>query len=206
MNIIYKENFDEYIKKYLSHYKKAVIRGKGPTYKEIEEISDDTLYFSINDVVNVTKHTDIMVANDIEMFERTKRDKLSNLEHLIVPNKIHKDNKPQNTISYQDVIKKIETSFKGNLIVYNLRTGKKDDRFIDLNSACSSSNNAADFIGQYLKSVTCVTFYGVGIEGKGGFAKIFPKTNSVNHYIEARLNDIRNAATKSLKGKDIQFL
>ena len=48
MNIICKQNFDEYIKKYFSHYKKAVIRGKGPTYKEIEEILESIEIFAKN--------------------------------------------------------------------------------------------------------------------------------------------------------------
>ena len=153
------------------------------------------------------QHTDIMVANDIEMFDRTDICKMSKLKHLLIPNGIHKGNSPKRNISYENVINKLTGVFTGNLIVYNLKSSKKNEKFIDLNSMCSSSNTAADLIGQYMHNIQRVTFYGVGVlENGSGYANVFPETEAMNDYSPFRVKGIRNTAIKSLEGKEIAFL
>lgn len=206
MNIIYRKPFKDFINSNFSGYNHAVICGKGPTYKQIEIFEPNTLYISVNDVFNVAEHTDIMVANDIEMFDRTDKDKLKHLKNLLVPFSIHQKEKPKKGFTYKNLVEKIKDDFFGNLIVFNFDRGKwKSSEFITLQSMCSSSNSAADFVS-LIPNIKSVTFYGVGKHNQNGYAKGFPATRAINSYNKKRTRQINETARQSLKGKKVEFL
>lgn len=168
--IITSENWNSFVEDNLSHYDKAIINGKGPTFKPINNPIDNTLISCVNDCFHVSNHTDLLVCNDIEFLERIDHSKLETLKYLAVPNKIHKRESPQPDISYLDVIKIIKKSFSGHLIVYNLSEHPKDNEFISLQTHFSSCHTAADIIS-LLPNIQTVDIFGVG--GKG-YSELIP--------------------------------
>lgn len=168
--IITNSNWDAFIKNNLSHYNKAIINGKGPTFKPIDNPIENTLISCVNDCFHASNHTDLLVCNDIEFFERIDHSKLKTLKYLAVPNKIHKNESFEHDASYLNVIEIIKKTFSGDLIVYNLSQHLKDNEFISLQTCFSSCHTAADIIS-LIPNIKTVDIFGVG--GKG-YSKLIP--------------------------------
>lgn len=168
--IITSDNWNSFIEDNLSHYNKAIINGKGPSFKPIDNPIDNTLITCVNDCFNVNNYTDLFVCNDIEFFERIDHSKLKTLKYLAIPNKIQRDGRPQPDTSYLNVIEIIEKSFFGDFIIFNLPYHPKNNNFIPLQTGCSSCHTAADIIS-LIPSIQTVDIYGVG--GKG-YSKLIP--------------------------------
>jgi hypothetical protein len=168
--IITNENWNEFAKRNLSHYNKAIINGKGPSFKPIDNPIDNTLITCVNDCLHASNYTDLFVCNDIEFFERIDHSKLKTLKYLAIPNKIHKKASPQDDVSHLNVIEIIKKSFSGNLIIYNLKKHPKNNNFISLPTHISSCHTAADIIS-LIPNIQTVDVYGVG--GKG-YSKLIP--------------------------------
>lgn len=168
--IITNENWNEFSKYHLSHYNKAIINGKGPSFKPIDNPIGNTLISCVNDCFNVSNYTDLLVCNDIEFFERIDHSKLKTLKYLAVPNKIHRNGSPQPDTSYLNVIEIIEKSFFGDFIIFNLGSHPKNNNFISLKTHYSSCHTAADIIS-LLPNIQTVDIFGVG--GKG-YSKLIP--------------------------------
>jgi hypothetical protein len=162
--IITSENWNVFVEDNLSHYVKAIINGKGPTFKPINSPIENTLVTCVNDCFHVSNHTDLLVCNDIEFFERIDHRKLETLKYLSVPNKIHQRGSIQPDISYLDVIEIVKKSFSGDLIVTNLGKHPKNNEFISLPTFISSGNTAADIVS-LIPSIQTVDIFGFGGEG-----------------------------------------
>ena len=168
--IITNSNWDAFIKNNLSHYNKAIINGKGPSFKPIDNPIDNTLITCVNDCFHASNYTDLLVCNDIEFFERIDHSKLKTLQYLAVPNKIHRNGSSKPDTSYLNVIEIIEKSFFGDFIIFNLGAHPKNNNYISLQTQYSSCHTAADIIS-LIPNIQTVDIFGVG--GKG-YSKLIP--------------------------------
>ncbi|MEE2975641.1 MAG: hypothetical protein VX343_04240 [Thermodesulfobacteriota bacterium] len=197
--IITSDNWNVFIEDNLSHYNKAIINGKGPSFKPIDNPIDNTLITCVNDCFHASNYTDLLVCNDIEFIERIDHSKLKALKYLAVPNKIHKGGIAQDDVSYLNVIEIVKKSFFGDLIVYNLKDQPKNNNFISLPTYLSSCHTAADIIS-LIPNIQTVDIYGVGGEG---YSKLIPtpkvKTLWCPKMIRGGLDLIKN----SLQGKTV---
>lgn len=204
MRVIYTKDIYDFISKEFSHYEEAIVLGKGPTFHPIESQKDNVLTIAINESVNQSNYIDMIVVNDMEIYDSINVDKFKTIKYILTPRKIHKDAVPQDNLSYTNVISQIEPFFHGTIIPYNLKSSPIDERYITLETAFSGGNNAADFIAQYLHSIKKVTFFGVG--SRVGYCESF-KTGDNQHIIDEYTNDkidaIRNLLLGSLKDKEV---
>jgi len=206
MNIITLTKIDELIAKEFSVYKECIILGKGPTFKKVEARIENTLVIGVNETIDHSDNVDMLVANDLETFERLNLDRLRHIKHILVPNKPHKDHSPKKDITYKNVITIIDKYFSGNLIVYNLGTSSKDPQFISLPVIKTSGNTAADFVGYFTNTIDRVTMYGIGVSGKSNYSKVFDIHTNSGKYSKDRTVSIQKHIIKSLEGKEIGFL
>lgn len=168
--IIISEHWNAFVKDNLFHYNKAIINGKGRTFKPIHNPIENTLVTCVNDCFHVSNHTDLLVCNDIEFFERIDHLKLKTLKYLAVPNKIHQGGSLKPDISYLNVIEIIKKSFSGKLIVYNLGAHPQNNEFINLQTHFSSCHTAADIIS-LIPNIKVIDIFGVG---GTGYSKLIP--------------------------------
>lgn len=168
MNIISKEEWNNFCDTELSEYDKAIINGKGPTFKPITSPIQNTLCVCVNDCLHASSHTDLFVCSDIEFFERVDHSKLKDLKYIAVANKIHRRARPRAGLSYLNVIELIKDSFSGDVIVYNLAVNPGDHErykvanpnFITLRTRLSTGNSAADVVS-LIPKIKKVTTYGI---------------------------------------------
>ena len=170
MNIINNSNWSFFVRNNFSNFNKAIINGKGPTFKPIDKPIENTLVSCVNDCFHASNHSDLLVCNDIEFFERIDHSKLKILKYLAVPKKIHKNGSPKSDVSYLNVINIIKESFFGDLIIYNLSRHPKDNNFISLQTQFSGCHTAADIIS-LLPNIQSVDIFGLG--GKG-YSQLIP--------------------------------
>ena len=159
--IITKDEIHDIVKT-LNHYKKAVIFGKGPTLKFIDKNENENVFFvCINNTINYIKKCDLLVCNDIESFDDIELENLKNCKNILIPYHLHVNCKFNEQITYKNVINKINNYFNGNLIIYNLRSSKRNYvKFIKLYSGCTSVHTGFEFIEIFLKNIKHVYFYG----------------------------------------------
>jgi len=171
--IINKGKWNQFISDNFSHYNRAIINGKGPTFKPINEPIKNTLVTCVNDCLHVSNYTDLFVCNDIEFFERIDHSKLKTLKYLAIPNKIHKNHQVNSSVSYLNVIEIVKDSFSGDFIIYNLPSHPDDNDFISLPSALSSCNTAGDIIA-LMPTIKTIDVFGVG---GSGYSSLIPTPN-----------------------------
>lgn len=206
VNIITLNKIEELIAKEFSGYKECIILGKGPTFKKVESPREDTLVIGVNETVDHSDNVDMLVANDIETFERLNLDRLQHIKHILIPNKPHKNGSPKKEITYKSIITIIDKYFSGNLIVYNLGTSRKDPQFINLPGVITSGNTAADFVGHFTNTINKVTMYGIGVSSKSNYSKVFKVHANSGTYSKNRTVSIQESIMRSLDGKEIAFL
>uniref|UniRef100_A0A6C0CN92 Uncharacterized protein n=1 Tax=viral metagenome TaxID=1070528 RepID=A0A6C0CN92_9ZZZZ len=166
IKIIKKDNINV-IQELFSKFKKAVVFGKGPTFKVIEK-DEDTLFCCVNETINYIDDCDILVINDIEKFSNIIPSKFTNLKCILTPYHIHKNAKFDKNLTYNDVIMKLKDYFNGYLIVHNLAIHipkANYDDFITLPSKVvrSTCHTSCDFIFGFLTNIVCIDTYGFGI-------------------------------------------
>lgn len=206
MNIITLTKIDELISNEFSSYRECIILGKGPTFKKVELRKEGTLVIGVNETIDHSDNVDMLVANDLETFQRLNLDRLKYIKHILVPNKPHQNGSPKENLTYKNVIAIIDKYFSGNLIVYNLGTSAKDKRFISLPVVESSGNTAADFIGHFTNTINKVTMYGIGVTSKDNYSKVFKVHANSGKYNKNRTVSIQKSIIKSLEGKEVTFL
>jgi hypothetical protein len=142
--------------------KKAIIFGKGSSFKKVER-DDGVLFICVNNTINIIDG-DILVVNDIETFDTIDIESLKKetLKYIIVPNHPHKDHKPNKDITYLDIVKNI--IYKGDFIIYNLKTWKiPNNDFITLKSCLTGSNTALEWLVKFT-NIKEIETYGIGDE------------------------------------------
>jgi hypothetical protein len=152
----------DFINKLNFNQKKAVIFGKGSSFKVIKK-DKNSLFICINNTIN-NIDADILVVNDIESFNIIDKKSLSreSLKYIIIPHHPHKEHRPHNNITHLDIINNID--FNGDFIVYNLKTWKNpDDSFITLSSCLTGSNTALEWLIKFT-NIKEVETYGIGNE------------------------------------------
>lgn len=208
MNIIKKENIKTILEK-LKNIKKVIVLGKGPTFRTIDEkdILDNTFIICVNDTINFTNFFDLLVVNDVITWDRIDNNKIKSLKYILTPIFPHKKGKPENKeYNMNWTIKKLkEKGFNGNLIFYNLLTSKINNSFIILDSKISGSNNAIDFVTNFL-NINILETRGIGIINKDKYNNNFEKTEGYSLYNQNYLKRINNHIIKKIEEKKINYI
>lgn len=204
--IVYKNNI--YDLPYLNNYNKAVIFGKGPTFKSFKKQDKHTLFVCINDSVNYIEDVDILVMNDIITYDKINNNNLKNVKLILTPVYPYDiTKKPNKCISVNYVLDKFKDNFNGKIVFYNLKTFNHVDKYINLNTQITSSNNAVEFILNYFTNIKEIDFYGIGITDCKGYSDIFNKNKkkSLNLYNKERILYIRNNIKQLCNNKNVYY-
>lgn len=162
VTIITKSLIENVSKEKLSKYTKACIFGKGPTFQILDKSEHpDTFFICVNDTIAHLDKCDMFALNDIESAERQQNEHFSRCDFILVPHFPHKNNHCPRNIKHDNVVNIVKPAFKGNVIVYNLNTAPKNDTYISLDTALSTSINALDFVCKHCTNVSHIDFYGV---------------------------------------------
>lgn len=208
MRVIYAKNIDDFISEKLSHYKEVVILGKGPTFQPISKPYQNTLVVAINDTINYSDHIDMFAANDIEFYDKIDCRKIQTIKYVLIPNRPHVSRYPCPNTDYNKAIEILGKNFKGDVIVYNLKTSTRidipyDEKYITLDTACSTGHSVADFIGGYLNNIELVKFF--GIANGCGYSDLFKGQPTEEIYNEEKIVTFKSIYLKSLKGIKSEF-
>jgi hypothetical protein len=188
-----------------STYNKAIILGKGPTFKPVTSRHEKTFVICVNDTINSSEIYDMLVINDIETWDRIDDKKLKNLNYILSPVYPHYNCIPDyKTTNIKKVLKILsEKGFNGNIIFYNLLTSElEDESFFNLPSALSGSNTGVDFITLFMKNVNCIEFFGV-CKGNGYNKKFNDVLSVSNQYNNERLDQLKEHIVYSCKEYNI---
>lgn len=197
-------NYD--YEKIFSGYKKAIILGKGPTFRGVTERNENTFVICVNDTINSSEICDMLIINDIETWERIDNEKLKNLKYILSPVFPHLNCRPDYKNANINIMLRIlnEKKFNGNIIFYNLKSSKLQHKsFFNLPSALSGSNTGVDFISYFMKNVNHIDFFGIC---KGhGYNNNFKDVLSVsNQYNNQRLNLLKGHIIQVCKEYSIE--
>jgi hypothetical protein len=217
IRVITRSNLDLVLKR-MSGYNRAIILGKGPTFKPIESNCENTLNIAINQTINKSDHIDMLVVNDFEIADDINLTKIKDLKYLLITKNPHKEFRPSDAL-YTEILKNFADHASPDLcaIVHNVGTAPIDYRFIfwqDGNEVPgwdrplihpSSANTAALFISDYLKNVKHVDLYGVGITDKDPSYSSFFKNENSSVNTSQRIKDIRCHLEKVLSCRNVNF-
>ena len=188
-------------------YKKCIIFGKGPTLRYFDKNeNNDTLFVCINNTINYIKICDLLVCNDIESFDDIDLNYLENCKNILIPYHIHYRCGFRSNITYLNVIKKIKDHFKGNLIIYNLKTAEnKYDNYMDFKSALTSVHTGFEFIISYIKNIDLINFYGFAKNSPNREICLYTKKNAENKHLKNVLYYIK-AINNLNKTKKVKYI
>jgi len=142
----------------------ATIFGKGPTFKIFQK-GEKEFRICINQSSNLAPDVDMVAINDLHNIYKIHDCVYNKLKYLLVPEYIHTEKTGKKKEHYSIIIKYLENKFFGNLIVYNLKTTKEQNKdLIDLFSVASTGNTAVDFICEQTE-IKKVELYGIAVEG-----------------------------------------
>lgn len=162
VTIITKTLMSNVCKEKLSKYTKACIFGKGPTFQVLDKSEHpDTFFICVNDTIAHLDKCDMFALNDVESAQRQKNEHFSKCDFILVPNFPHKNNQFTHNSRYTHVVDIVKPAFKGSVFVYNLNTAPNDNKYINLDTAMSTSVNALDFVCKHCENVSHIDFYGV---------------------------------------------
>lgn len=204
--IVYKDNI--YNIPYLNNYNKAVIFGKGPSFKSLKKYDKKTLFVCINDTINYIEDADILAMNDIVTYDKINKNNLKNVKLILTPVYPHDVTQtPNEYISVDYVLDKFKDKFNGKIVFYNLKTSPPVDEYINLNTKITSANNAVEFILNYFTNIKEIDFYGIGITDENGYSDVFDKNKkeSLKLYNKKWITNIRNNIQKLCDNKDVNY-
>lgn len=184
----------------LSQYNTAYVYGKGPTFKNNNDINTiNSLHIAINDTIEKLNKCDMFVFNDIEVFNRIDIHKIIQCKLILLPMYPHLSRRFNPKCSYKLVIDKLNKfNYNGFIIIYNLKTNPNPDKnFITLNTAISTSNTAIHFICNYLSTIKNINTFGIGIIDKQYNHNDFKIKSNMNKNVIALIrNDITSICSK----------
>lgn len=173
------------------HFQHAYVYGKGPTFNVMDK-RPMTMTCCINQTINIVGYADLLVVNDIEIFDTIQLDKLKNVRSILMPYHIHKNHGARKEITYKNVVDKIQHYFNGYLIVYNLETCfQKYSMYISLPSKVvfSSTHTACDFIFGFLQNIQYIDTYGFGKHASRPYHQYFGNVDP-QMYNNGRINEL----------------
>jgi len=185
----------------LEKFNEVVILGKGPSIDlYIESNHKDAFIIGINQAVNIYKCS-MLVANDVESYKAINGNTYENLEYILCPVYPHAKGRPKERFD-RSVLKKIGT-FNKKFIPFNLKTSEHIEKeYISLNSKITSSNNAADFVNQYMLNIKTIFLYGIGMQNSNKYASCFGKGG--DQYKDSYLQIIRENIENTFREKEIK--
>lgn len=193
-DIINKRKFKYKYDNIFSKYNKAIIFGKGPTFKNIRKKNKKTLYICINDTANVVKDCDILLANDYDAYKKINDATYKNINYILMPYYYNYRKKNH----HKKIVNFIKKKFDKDVILYNIYP---DKNYLYSNIRLTSSNNAFDIISKYFPNIKKVSFYGIGKnlkKNQKNYSSEFKEHENVNYYknnnliklIRKNLNDV----------------
>lgn len=171
--------------------KKAIIFGKGPTFRNDLIKNSDELFITINEAANFIDEPDILVVNDVEKFNKVEVEKFNDIKLIIIPYYPHINKIPNYNYNWEKVKNKISDNYKGDWYVYNLRSSKYIiEEIPTFNSYLTSSNTAVEWC--CLNNIKNIKTYGIGMES--GYNSLFKK--DTNHNVLKIRNEIKDRCLK----------
>lgn len=203
-----KHTFDKNI---FEQYTKAIIVGKGPTFKPVAKPDDYTILIGINHATAHLTDPDMMVAQDIEVWSQIPA-AVNKLSFAVTPTYPHEDCRFKRNTTYKKVIHYLEKAkFDGIYIPYNgLNSSMNDFIEIPKYTTLSSGNAAVGFVSMFMPNVKKITTYGM-CAGKNqsnnqswqGHSDIFKKCSIARGYTWAFNNRMRSSLTKITRENNI---
>jgi len=166
------------VAKELNNYKKIIIFGKGPTFKNIPKENNETFHIGINQASNILDDIDMIVINDIHNIFKIMPNTIKKLKYILTPEYMNIELRyNQNGYWKNAYIYLINNGFTGKYIIYNLKNRKVDNNnIISLESYHTSANTAIEFICKFTKIINIHTYgvangfnYGEGFIGNGTY-------------------------------------
>jgi hypothetical protein len=191
--IIYPENIYflkdlNVIKNEFSKYNKAVLFGKGPTFKNTK-CKNNELRCAINQAANLISGVDIICMNDLHNISLIDDKVYNNLKYLLIPQYLHINQNFSNDGYFLNIFDYLKDRFYGKFIVYNLITSKINTKYlISMSGAISSANNLFEFICKFT-DIKNVNTYGIGIKSNIDYHKNFVGNGK---YTDDKVNRIKN--------------
>lgn len=205
--IVYKNNI--YDIPYLNHYNKAIIFGKGPSFRSLKKQDKNTLFVCVNDSINYIEDADVLAMNDIVTYDKINKDRLKNLKMILTPVYPHDATQtPNKYISIDFVLDKFKDTYNGKIVFFNLKTSDPVDEYINLNTKITSANNAVEFILNYFINIKEIDFYGIGITDNNGYSDVFDnnkKQESLKLYNKKWISFIRKNIEKLCNKKNVNY-
>ena len=143
-------------------YTKAIIVGKGPTFKPVTKPDDNTILIGINHATAHLTNPDMMVAQDVEVWSEIPK-AVKSLGFAVTPTYPHLKCRYVRSVTYQNVIEALTAAkFKGLYIPYN-GLNSSIGGFIDMpkSTTPSSGNAAVGFVCLFMRNVKEITTYGI---------------------------------------------
>ena len=175
MNIILNNNFNPHM---FDQYTKAIIVGKGPTFKAISKPNKNTLLMGVNHAVDFLINPDIVLCQDVEFFSDFKS--LGSLKYVATPAVPHKGlvvnaggkNWSQQRVDYNTVAEILKRAkFEGTYIPY-INLNRHDDSYKS-STIGSSGPRAVQFVRAFMLNITEIETYGIAAgESKNEIDKI----------------------------------
>lgn len=193
MSIFLKENFDKF-QRLITDVETVVILGKGPTYSKYnpKDNHSSTFIIGVNDVI-VDCYCDMVIANDVETFERLSQESLDRVKYISLAALLQSKKTRK---SWIEALQKFNYSYETkHVIPYHLgRYNEQYSDHINLPSSITSSNNAFDLVNMYMPNVKQVNFYGVGVLDNNRYSDPFKGLPYCDEgsYNNDRINKIRN--------------
>ena len=164
MKTFLNNNFDPHI---FDQYTKAIIVGKGPTFKAITKPDENTLLMGVNHAVDFLINPDIVLCQDVEFFSDFKS--LGSLKYVATPEVPHsglvvgangKDYRHQD-VDYKTVVKFLkESKFQGIYIPYK-NLNRHDGSYKTGTMHWSSGCRAVQFVRAFMLNIKEIETYGI---------------------------------------------
>ena len=204
-NIINKNNISDVLN-YINKKEFCTVFGKGPSFINLPK-KENEFRIAVNQAGNILEDVDMIVMNDLHNYYNIDDNVYKKLKYLLVPNNIHvqiKDTWGVKKKKFTILFDHLKDKFFGKLIIFNLNTSTPDDNYIYLNSACSSGNNAVDFVAQHTNIKNLQT-YGIGIFDET--IKYHEKFTGrgAHSYHPNRIQDIKNNIKDICNKFDVTF-
>lgn len=164
MNIILNNNFNPHM---FDKYTKAIIVGKGPTFKTITKPDENTLLMGVNHAVDFLINPDILLCQDVEFFSDFKS--LGSLKYVATPAVPHSGlvvgangkNYKKQKVDHTTVVKFLKQSkFQGIYIPYK-NLNRHDGSYSTGAMHWSSGCRAVQFVRAFMLNIKEIETYGI---------------------------------------------
>jgi hypothetical protein len=171
MNIFLNNNFDPHI---FDQYTKAIVVGKGPTFKAITKPDENTLLMGVNHAIDFLINPDALLCQDLEFFDDFSVNTLAKLKYVATPHRPHvglvkaangknfqKKGEGHDATNHKPVIPYLSRAgFEGIYIPY-LNLHRHDGTYKTGTMHWSSGCRAVQFVRAFMLNVKEIETYGI---------------------------------------------